>query len=213
MKSMPKSTTKSATKKASQPPKVYIIAGPNGAGKTTFATHFLPHSENCLEFVNADLVAQGLSPLAPQSATMAAGRIFLQRLQELARLQSDFAFETTLSGKAYVPFLKAIKRQGYAIHLIYLWLNSEKLALARVAFRVKQGGHAVPRQDVIRRYGQGLHQFFHLYQPLVDTWTLFDNSDREPKLVAYRIDEEHIEKPAIYARILKRAEREKKRNT
>jgi predicted ABC-type ATPase len=204
---------KTASKKDSQAPKLYIIAGPNGAGKTTFATHFLPNSENCLEFVNADLVAQGLSPLAPQSAVMAAGRIFLQRLQELARLKSDFAFETTLAGKAYEPFLKDLKHQGYAIHLIYLWLNSEKLALARVAFRVKQGGHSVARHEVIRRYGQGLYQFFHLYQPLADTWTLFDNSDRKPELIAYHIEAEYIEKPEIYARIIKRAEREKKRHS
>lgn len=121
-------------------PRIYIIAGPNGAGKTTFAREFLPHYAECDEFVNADLIAESISPFAATAAAFRAGRLMLEQIHLLAQRRLDFAFETTLSGKSYLPLLRNFKRQGYALHLFYLWLPSVELALARIADRVRLAG-------------------------------------------------------------------------
>ena len=122
-------------------PNVYIIAGPNGAGKTTFATEFLPQYAKCKNFVNADLIAFGLAPFSPESAAIKAGRILLEQLRSLSEQKADFAFESTLSGTAYVPFLKKLKSKGYVIHIFYLWVPKVGLSLARIKERVAKGGH------------------------------------------------------------------------
>ena len=131
---------------------VHIIAGPNGAGKTTFARDFLPDFASCKEFVNADLIAQGLSPFASEGAALAAGRLMLERLEELGRRRENFAFETTLAGRGYVAWLRRLRKDGYVVQLYFLWLPTVDISLARVAYRVKHGGHFVPDEDVRRRF-------------------------------------------------------------
>jgi predicted ABC-type ATPase len=165
---------------------LYIIAGPNGAGKTTFARKFLPDYARCLEFINADLIAGGLSPFAPQKAAVEAGKIMLRRFKELAGRKEDFGFETTLAGTTLVRQIENLKSQGYRVHIFYLWLASPELALQRIADRVRNGGHDVPEAVVRRRLDKSLRNFLNAYIPLADTWIIFDNSGEIPTTVAYR---------------------------
>lgn len=167
-------------------PKVYIIAGPNGAGKTTFATKFLPHYVECMEFVNADLIASALSPFLPDRAAFRAGRLMIEQIHSLADSRIDFGFETTLAGRGYVRLLNNLKDRGYQIHLFYLWIHSIDVALERIAGRVKMGGHNVPEDVVRRRYHKGISNFSRLYQPLTDSWAIYDNSTDTPHLIAYK---------------------------
>jgi predicted ABC-type ATPase len=164
-------------------PICYIIAGPNGAGKTTFAMKFLPRISEA-NFINADLIAAGVSPLNPESVAPEAGRIFLARIRELARQRVDFAFETTLSGRSCVNLLSDLRNAGYRIHLFFLWLPSLDLALKRVADRVRKGGHNVPAETIGRRFKRGIHNLFNLYRGLCDLIVIYDNSTVEPRLAA-----------------------------
>ena len=166
-------------------PNVYIIAGPNGAGKTTFATKFLPDYVECMEFVNADLIASGLSPFSPEHAAFRAGRLMLEQIHLMAERKRNFGFETTLSGRGYVRLFHGLKDRGYNIHLFYLWIDDIEIALKRIARRVEMGGHNVPEDVVRRRYPKGLLNFFQLYRPLTDFWTIYDNSTDSPHLIAY----------------------------
>lgn len=161
----------------------YVIAGPNGAGKTTFATEFLPLYANCRNFINADLIARGLSPFDPDAGLLHAGRLMLERISEFTEARIDFAFETTLSGRAYVPFLRRIKKSGFRLHMFYLWIPSSELALLRIHDRVESGGHNVPERDVRRRFGRSLTNLFTLYRPLFDTLHFLDNSSDTPRLI------------------------------
>jgi predicted ABC-type ATPase len=165
---------------------VYIIAGPNGSGKTTFARLFLPDYVRCPNFVNADLIAQGLAPFEPGAAAIKAGKLVLQQIDEYAKRGLDFAFETTLSGKSYVKLLTHLKDTGYAVHLFFLWIPSAELAIARIKDRIFDGGHNVPAIDVRRRFKRGIINFFEIYEPLLDSWMLFDNSKTRPFLIAKR---------------------------
>jgi predicted ABC-type ATPase len=133
--------------------------------------------------VNADLLAIGLSPLKPGLAAMKAGRLVLQQLDHFAAKRVDFAFETTFSGLGYVRRIRAWKRAGYKIEIVYLKLQSTGLALRRIAARVREGGHDVPRSDVMRRFSRGWENFKRIYQTLADVWTVYDNSGREPRLL------------------------------
>jgi predicted ABC-type ATPase len=164
-------------------PRCIVIAGPNGAGKTTFAREYLPNVAGVIQFVNADLIAQGLSPLDPQLAALAAGRLLLQGVNRLAAARVDFAFESTLSGLTYARQLRSWKTNGYRIEIAYLRLRSPQLALRRIAARVRQGGHNVPRADVLRRFARGWENFLHVYRPLADEWTVYDNSGELPCLI------------------------------
>jgi predicted ABC-type ATPase len=164
----------------------YIIAGPNGSGKTTFATLFLPDYVQCPNFVNADLIAKGLAPFEPRAAAIKAGKLVLQQIHEYAKRGANFAFETTLSGKSYANLLIELKAKGYSLHLFFLWIPSAELAIARIKDRVAEGGHYIPAEDVRRRFARGLINFFTLYEPLVDSWMLFDNSKIKPILIAKR---------------------------
>jgi len=163
---------------------VYIIAGPNGAGKTTFAREFLPQYAHCPNFVNADLIAQGLSPFLPASVSIKAGKLVLSQIDEFAARKVDFGFETTLSGKLYVNLLKRLKSNGYKLHLFFLWIPASSLAIARIKQRVIEGGHYVADVDVKRRFVRSIDNFIKIYRPLVDTWFLFDNSKPIPVLAA-----------------------------
>lgn len=165
-------------------PQLYIIAGCNGAGKTTASLTVLPEMLNCHEFVNADLIAYGLSPLNPEAVAVAAGRIMLSRIRELMKEGKDFAFETTLSTRSYVSLIRHARDAGYTITLLFFWLYSAEEAIMRVAERVRTGGHHIPDEVVRRRYQRGVENFFRLYYPLADYWMLIDNSITEMSLVA-----------------------------
>ena len=167
---------------------VYIIAGPNGSGKTTFARKFLPDRTDCTQFINADLIAQGLSPFSPVVAAMKAGRLVLKEIEELSGKGLSFAFETTLSGKTYISLLNKLRSKDYRIHLFFLWIPSSTLALERIKERVKSGGHDVPAVDVRRRFRRSIDNFFKVYEPLADAWMLFDNSGEKHHLVAQKTD-------------------------
>ncbi|MDR1305070.1 MAG: AAA family ATPase [Verrucomicrobiales bacterium] len=164
-------------------PHCIIIAGPNGAGKTTFAREFLPREGGTLNFVNADLLAAGLSPLKPELAALSAGKLFLGELDRLAAQGMNFAFETTLSGQLYAPRLSAWKRRGYRVQIVFLKLDSAALALRRITDRVRQGGHHVPDADVQRRFARGWANFEKIYKPLADAWAVYDNSEHQLKLL------------------------------
>ena len=164
-------------------PRCIIIAGPNGAGKTTFAREFLPKEAGVIHFVNPDLIASGLSPLRPELAALAAGRLFLRELDRLAQTKADFAFESTLSGLTYVTRLKRWKAAGRRIEIVYLRISSPQLALRRIAARVKQGGHNVPRRDVLRRFTRSRNNFERYYRLLAHAWSVYDNSGSTPRLL------------------------------
>jgi len=157
-------------------PHVIVIAGPNGAGKSTTAPAILQGALGVTEFVNADTIAAGLSAFNPEKAAFQAGRVMLERLQQLAGDQEDFAFETTLASKTFAHWIHGLKQSGYTFHLFYLWLPSPEFAIARVAERVKMGGHNVPEETIRRRYHAGLKNYFGMYQQLADTWRIYDNS-------------------------------------
>jgi len=175
-----------ATRNRRRPPRCIVIAGPNGAGKTTFAREYLPRIARVVHFVNADLIAGGLSPLKPELAAIAAARIVLREIDRLASERVDFAFETTLSGRAYVRRMEAWKRAGYRIEIVYLRLDSLDLALRRIEVRVRQGGHNVPKRDVLRRFNRGWENFVRIYQPMAESWVVYDNSGASPQLVERR---------------------------
>lgn len=164
-------------------PRVIIIAGPNGAGKTTFAREFLPNEAGCPVFVNADLIAAGLAPFAPETAAVQAGRLMLQELARHFASRSSFAFETTLSGRGYLRMIEQWQAAGYRVKLLFLQLASADEAIARVAQRVKQGGHDIPAAVIRRRFVAGRSNFERLYAPIVDAWALYDNSAEQPVLL------------------------------
>jgi predicted ABC-type ATPase len=161
--------------------RIVIIAGPNGAGKTTFAREFLPNEADCPNFVNADLIAAGLSPFAPELAAFKAGRLMLEAIAEHARRGESFAFETTLSGLIYAQMIPTWQADGYSVTLIFLSLPNAEMALARVAGRVAQGGHNVPEVIVRRRFAAGIRNLDR-YKLLVNGWQLYDNSGTPPIL-------------------------------
>lgn len=163
---------------------IYIIAGANGSGKTTFAREFLSKYVQCSYFVNADNIAQGLSPFSPELVAIKAGKILLNEISELINQKKSFAFETTLSGRTYALFMKKARRIGYKTHIFYLWIPSSDLARARVRYRVLTGGHNIPANDIKRRFSRSLKNFFELYAPIAETWYFFDNSAYEPALIA-----------------------------
>lgn len=163
--------------------KVVIIAGPNGVGKTTFAREFLPNEANCPTFINADLIAAGLSPFQPETAALRAGRLMLEEISEQVHNRRSFAFETTLSGRTYARKIQEWQESGYHVKLIFLSLAHPDMAVARVAGRVAQGGHDVPDDVIRRRFNLGLRNFENIYKPLVNAWILYDNSGSVPLLM------------------------------
>ena len=165
-------------------PSLYIIAGPNGAGKTTFIKRFAPRHLALLDFLNADEMARGLSPLAPERAQIEAGRLMLGRVRQFIAAGKSFAMETTLSGRTYRLLLKQAKDAGFATHLDFLVLPSVEDSIRRVANRVIQGGHNVPEADLRRRFRLGLQNLFSLYRPFCDTWNVYLNAD-DATLVAH----------------------------
>jgi predicted ABC-type ATPase len=170
---------------ADRAPTVVILAGPNRAGKTTSARTLLAETLRLMTFVNADLIAQGLAGFDPEGSAIEAGRIMLRRLRDPARQRADFAFETTLAGRSHARFLQSLRDSGYRLHLVYFRLASEDLAVARVAERVRVGGHGVPEATIRRRYRRSLDNFRRVYRPLVNSWEVYDNSHwGAPRLAA-----------------------------
>ena len=163
--------------------RILIIAGPNGAGKTTFAEEFLPREAACPEFINADLIAHGLSPFQPESVALAAGRVLLQRIQDLVASRRSFAFETTLASRVYIRRISQWKLQGYQTKLYFLRLPSADFAIKRVAHRVSLGGHNVPEETIRRRFERGWKNLREHYIFLVDEWAVYDSSQAPPLLL------------------------------
>jgi len=176
-------TARPGTRKPRKQPRCLLIAGPNGSGKTTFAREYLPNDVRILRFVNADLLAAGLSPLRPQSAAIAAARLMLSEIDRLANDRVDFSFESTLSGLGYVRRLKKMRAAGYHIEIIYLRLQSPRLALRRIAARVRQGGHDVPKTDVLRRFARSWQNFESVYRGLAHSWAVYENSGTRRQLI------------------------------
>jgi predicted ABC-type ATPase len=169
----------------SHTPNVIVLAGINGAGKTTASREVLAEAFGVLTFVNADVIAQGLSGFDPGASALEAGRIMLARLHSLAEERADFAFETTLAARSYAGWLDTLRQSGYGIHLFYYWLSSAELAVARVAARVRAGGHQVPEATIRQRYRRSVRNLFEIYLPVVSDWKVYDNSHERPQLIAH----------------------------
>ena len=155
---------------------LYIISGCNGAGKTTASYTVLPEVLDCKEFVNADEIARGLSPFNPESVAIEAGRLMLQRIEDLLAKDETFAIETTLATKSYINLVRRAQAKGYTVRLLFFWLNSPELALQRIAERVSKGGHNIPEPIVRRRYVAGICNLFRIFMGEVDSWEIYDNS-------------------------------------
>ena len=169
------------------PPRIYIIAGPNGAGKTTFARMYLPATADCQHFVNADLIAAGLSPFAPEEAALHAGRLMLQEMDAHIAARHSFALETTLSGLVYARKIKDWQQMGYQVDLHFLALPNVDTAKERVALRVAQGGHHIPAEVIARRFASGLRNLDAVYKPLVNNWYFYEAQLSPPLLIKEKV--------------------------
>jgi predicted ABC-type ATPase len=189
-------------------PRVVVLAGINGAGKTTASQDLLTNVLKIPTFVNADAIARGLNGLNPEAESFRAGRIMLDQLNDLARRREGFAFETTLSARTYAVWLRDLRMTaGYEVLLYYYWLNSPEMAIARVAQRVRNGGHFVPDADIRRRYARSVRNFLELYRPIADEWEVYDNTWGQRALLAMgSSDDEAIDHPDTWAAFLRSAE-------
>ena len=176
-------------------PNIYVIGGANGSGKTTVARLLMPSFSENFEYVNADEIASGLSPFNPESVAIRAGRLMLERLKILWESGVDFAFETTLAARTFVPFLRNCQTTGYTINLIYFWLRTPELARQRVRRRVESGGHNIPDEIIRRRYERGRRNLIDLYLPLCNRWIIYDNSSSSPIVIAASLNNQQ---PIIY---------------
>ena len=165
-------------------PTLYIIAGPNGVGKTTFADSYLPDEARQVEFVNADLIARGLSPYAPDSVAFEAGKIALRRIRELIARRAGFTWETTMSGRSAVAWLRQACTAEYLVKAYFLWVGDPEVVLRRVRQRVVEGGHNIAEEVSRRRFFKTLQNFLTIYRPLMDSWKLYDNDLPAPRLLA-----------------------------
>lgn len=179
-------------------PMIYILAGPNGAGKTTFANFFLPTFANCREFLNADLIAAGLAPFAPETQAVRASELLLKRIDELVATRTTFSFETTLAARSYRAAILSWRCLGYRVAMYFIWLPSAEMAIQRVAKRVQEGGHNVPEAVIRSRYARGLSNLFNLYLPVVSVACVYDGSSFPPVLIAE--NEGEIERVVDYNR-------------
>lgn len=160
---------------------LYIISGCNGAGKTTASYTVLPEILDCREFVNADEIARGLSPFNPESVAIEAGRLMLQRIEDLLAKDETFSIETTLATKSYINLVRRAQDKGYQVNILFFWLRTPELAMQRVAERVANGGHNIPEDIIKRRYVAGIRNLFRLFMSEVDFWDIYDNS-KKPRI-------------------------------
>jgi predicted ABC-type ATPase len=189
-------------------PICWIIAGPNGAGKTTFALEYLPIVAQCKNFINADMIAAGLSPLEPESQLIAASRIFLQEIETRIQKKQDFAFETTLSGKSYLKLIERLQKDGWQVELVYLALPRMEMSKLRVAERVAHGGHNIPVKDIARRFPRSLKNLFMHFSHHVDCTRCFMNSGETPELIfEQQNDKRTIVHEDYYRLLLKESDR------
>jgi predicted ABC-type ATPase len=190
-----------------QKPTCFVIAGPNGAGKTTFALQYLPQIAGCRNFVNADLIAYGLSPFDSLSAQYEAGRLFLREVHKNIEKRVDFAFETTLAGRSHISLLEKLRQDGWRIVLFFLWIPDAAFSKSRVRERVEHGGHDIPDDTIIRRYPRIMYNLIKIYIPLCDKAVCYDNSESEP-ILFFKQDEngQEILNSAILERILRCAD-------
>ena len=163
---------------------LYIISGCNGAGKTTASYSVLPKLLDCKQFVNADEIAKGLSPFCPESVAIQAGKLMLLRIEELLTADETFSIETTLATRSYSELVKRAQGKGYKVTLLYFWLSSPELAVERVARRVSEGGHNIPKDVIYRRYEKGLKNLFDIFIPIVDSWMIVDNGVEPREIIA-----------------------------
>jgi predicted ABC-type ATPase len=184
-------------------PNVIVLAGPNGAGKSTISQRLLLGTVRIRHFVNADTLARGLSGFHPEDMAIKAGKIMLEHLHDLAEQRANFAFETTLASRAFAPWIAELKKTGYLFHLFFVWVPSPEVSINRVKDRVRNGGHDVPEDTIRRRYRRGLENFFKLYQPIANTWQVWDNSDpKEPRIIAEKnVTMELVENEALWKQI------------
>ena len=184
-------------------PTCWIIAGPNGAGKTTFALEYLPNAVGCRRFVNADLIAAGMAPLAPETERVAAGRLFLREIERHVSARRDFGFETTLAGRAYLRLTRRLRENGWRVELIYLALPNPDMARNRVAERVAHGGHDIPDADIERRFYRSLSNLFGHYAAAVDRTVCFSNAGQLPeKVFTQRGEDCEVLKPALFGAMM-----------
>lgn len=185
-------------------PTCYVIAGPNGAGKTTFAMKYLPAVADCHNFINADMIAGGLSPLDPDRVQFVAGKLFLKEIHKQIAGRNDFAFETTLSGRSYLHLIKNLHKAGWQVILFYLWIPSALFSIERVKERVQQGGHNIPEDVIMRRYPKSIRNLIEHYTPLCDCTYCYDNSQPEPHLIfIHEKNKQQIMDAARYQHILR----------
>ena len=169
--------------------KIIIIAGPNGAGKTTFAREYLPNEATCPIFINADLIAAGRAPFAPETASIKAARLMLNEIKANVKVGNSFAFETTLSGKYYATQIPKWQKLGYKVKLLFLALPDAEMAIQRVAVRVASGGHHIPTTIVKRRFEKGLHNYHHVYKSIVNTWAMYNNLGLIPEVIEENLND------------------------
>lgn len=168
----------------SRKPRALVLGGINGAGKTTASRALLADTLKVMTFVNADVIAQGLSGFEPEAVAFEAGRIMLERMHALVEQRADFAVETTLAARSYVNWLRDIAQNGYSTHLFYFWVRDADFAVARVAARVQAGGHNIPEATIRQRYGRSIRNLFDLYMPVLTTWKVYDNTEGDYRLIA-----------------------------
>ncbi len=166
-----------------QHPNLYIIAGPNGAGKTTASYTLLPEILHCVNFVNADEIARGLSPFSPEAVDVQAARIMLDRIEELLSQKADFGIETTLATRSYVQLVRRAQASGYKVHLLFFYLETPEQAIQRVAQRVSNGGHGIPEEVIRRRFKRGIDNLLHLYLPICDSVLIYNNIKTPAQLI------------------------------
>ena len=196
-----------ATQNRDGRPTCWIIAGPNGAGKTTFALEYLPRIAGCKTFVNADLIATGLAPLAPERRRVAAGRVFLREIARNIAARHDFGFETTLAGRTHRRLIMRLKAEGWRVDMIYLALQSIEVAKYRVAERVRHGGHGIPPEDIERRFYRSMDNFLNDYAFLVDRAVCYFNSGTSPrKVFTQQGEHREVMEPTILRMLEKRLE-------
>ena len=163
---------------------LYIIAGCNGAGKTTASLLLLPEILDCTEFVNADEIAKGISPFHPEEVAIQAGKLMLERIDVLVEGDKSFAIETTLSTKSYRLLVEKAHKKGFIVQLLFFWLPNPQQAIERVAVRVREGGHDIPQDVILRRYSSGIDNFFNIYMAIVDSWIVVENYNTPRAVIA-----------------------------